>query len=176
MPMRRTPHSSAARTILYRVALALHRISTALPRVWALFPLRPFASSHSRLRYAQVSTSGMPAASRTRSSNARNAGSICWMEHAGMQRWNSAAVKYLLIPPALHPHPCTGDAPVNVLLDTQPGSGHRQELTHGNKHRVVNLPGGRKEKAQEGEHHPHKEGGNAHRHDYTVFNTAFHKL
>ena len=97
MPILRTPHSSAALTILNLVALALQRISTALPRVWAEFPLLPFDLSQEDERQAQFSTNGMPARSLTSSNRERNAPSISSMEQDGTHFLNSLSEKYLLI-------------------------------------------------------------------------------
>lgn len=97
MPILRTPQSSAALTILNLVALALHRMSTALPRVWAEFPLLPFDLSQEDERQAQFSTNGMPARSLTSSNRERNAPSISLSEQDGTHFLNSLSEKYLLI-------------------------------------------------------------------------------
>ena len=97
MPILRTPQSSAALTILNLVALVLHRMSTALPRVWAEFPLLPFDLSQEDERQAQFSTNGMPARSLTSSNRERNAPSISLSEQDGTHFLNSLSEKYLLI-------------------------------------------------------------------------------
>ena len=97
MPILRTPQSSAALTILYLVTLALQRMSTALPRVWAEFPLLPFDLSQEDERQAQFSINGMPAFSRTSSNRERNAPSISLSEQDGTHFLNSLSEKYLLI-------------------------------------------------------------------------------
>ena len=97
MPILHTPHSSAALTILNLVALVLQRMSTALPRVWAEFPLLPFDLSQEDERYAQFSINGMPTRSLTSSNRERNAPSISLSEQDGTHFLNSLSEKYLLI-------------------------------------------------------------------------------
>ena len=97
MPMRVMPQARAARTMRIRLADVLQRISTAHPLQWLEVPLRPCLCSHAGDRYAELRTSGMPAAPLTESRTERKAGCISSIEQDGVQRLNSAGEKYLLI-------------------------------------------------------------------------------
>lgn len=81
--------------MMNRFAFELHRISTARPRVCALFPVLPLDLSHSFERYALLSTKGMPAISRAASSIYISCCDISCIEHLGVQALNSLSLKYL---------------------------------------------------------------------------------
>ena len=95
--MRRNPADSAAFTSFIRVTPDKHFMSPPHLWGWSPSPLRPCAFSQAGERYAEFITIGMPAISRILSSLFMNSWSMSCNEQEGVQRLNSASLKYFAV-------------------------------------------------------------------------------